>query len=110
MQLALYVLRRVLSVIPTLFGVTLIAFFLTYMLPGNPALVKAGSIPTPEHIAEVERQMGLDQPMLVQYSCYVTGLASWALGEAAATGRPVLQDFLQRLPATMELTLASLLL
>src|SRR3954451_17401021 len=107
MQLALYGLRRVLSVIPTLLGGTLIAFFLSYMLPGNPALVKAGSLATPEHIAEVKRQMGLDQPMWVQYWGYVRGLAAGDLGESAATGRPVLQDFLQRLPATMELTLAS---
>lgn len=110
MPLASYILRRILSVIPTLFGVTLISFFLTYMLPGNPALVKAGALATPEHIAEVERQMGLDQPVWVQYGRYVSGLARGDLGESAATGRPVLRDFLQRLPATMELTLASLLL
>ncbi|MCW5749048.1 MAG: ABC transporter permease [Alphaproteobacteria bacterium] len=108
--MASYILRRILSVIPTLFGVTLISFFLTYMLPGNPALVKAGALATPEHIAEVERQMGLDQPVWVQYGRYVSGLARGDLGESAATGRPVLRDFLQRLPATMELTLASLLL
>lgn len=110
MALALYVLRRLMSVIPTLFGVTLISFFLTYMLPGNPAQVKAGPLATPEYLAEVERQMGLDQPMWVQYGRYVGGLFRGDLGESAATGRPVLQDFTQRLPATLELTLASLIL
>jgi peptide/nickel transport system permease protein len=110
MALALYVLRRLMSVIPTLFGVTLISFFLTYMLPGNPAQVKAGPLATPEYLAEVERQMGLDQPMWVQYGRYVGGLFRGDLGESAATGRPVLQDFIQRLPATLELTLASLIL
>jgi len=110
MSLALYILRRLMSVVPTLFGVTLISFFLTYMLPGNPALVKAGPLATPEYLAEIERKMGLDQPVWVQYGRYVGGLFRGDLGESSATGRPVLQDFLQRLPATLELTLASLIL
>ena len=110
MSLALYILRRLMSVVPTLFGVTLISFFLTYMLPGNPALVKAGPLATPEYLAEIERKMGLDQPVWVQYARYVGGLFRGDLGESSATGRPVLQDFLQRLPATLELTLASLIL
>src|SRR5271163_100736 len=54
--------------------------------------------------------MGLDRPVPVQYERYIRGLAHGDLGESAATGRPVLQDFVQRLPATLELTLASLLL
>jgi peptide/nickel transport system permease protein len=110
MSLALYILRRLMSVVPTLFGVTLISFFLTYILPGNPALVKAGPLATPEYLAEIERKMGLDQPVWVQYGRYVGGLFRGDLGESSATGRPVLQDFLQRLPATLELTLASLIL
>ena len=52
---------------PTLFGVTLISFLLTVMLPGNPALVKAGPFATPEYLKTVEQQMGLDQPIPVQY-------------------------------------------
>src|SRR5262245_20425032 len=110
MSLALYILRRLMSVVPTLFGVTLISFFLTYMLPGNPALVKAGPLATPEYLAEIERKMGLDQRVWVEEGRYVGGLFRGDLGESSATGRPVLQDFLQRLPATLELTLASLIL
>jgi peptide/nickel transport system permease protein len=110
MTLALYVLRRLVSVVPTLFGVTVISFFLTYLLPGNPALVKAGPLATPEYLVEVERQMGLDQPVWVQYGRYVGGLIRGDLGQSSSTGRPVLQDFLQRIPATLELTLASLIL
>src|SRR5580704_4934022 len=110
MALVLYILRRLLSVVPTLLGVTLISFLLTYLLPGNPALVKAGALATPEYVAEIERQMGLDRPVWVQYGRYVAGLFHGDLGESASTGRPVLDDFLQRLPATLELTLASLIL
>jgi peptide/nickel transport system permease protein len=103
-----FVARRVLLVIPTLFGVTVITFVLTYLLPGNPALVKAGPLATAEHIAEMERAMGLDRPMAVQYWRYLGGVLRGDLGESATTGRPVLQDLLQRVPATLELTLASL--
>jgi peptide/nickel transport system permease protein len=104
-----YLITRVLLVVPTLFGVTVITFTLTYLLPGNPALVKAGPLATPEHIAEMERRMGLDRPVMVQYWRYVSGVVRGDLGESATTGRPVMQDLLQRVPATLELTLASLL-
>lgn len=103
-----YVLKRILLAVPTLIGVTLITFALTYLLPGNPALVKAGPLATPEHIREMERQMGLDQPVWVQYWRYVSGVVRGDLGESSMTGRPVLQDLFQRVPATLELTLASL--
>ena len=105
-----YVATRVLLVLPTLFGVTLITFTLTYLLPGNPALVKAGPLATPEHIQEMERQMGLDRPVPVQYWRYLSGVLRADFGESATTGRPVLADFLQRVPATLELTLASMLI
>jgi peptide/nickel transport system permease protein len=104
-----YLVRRLLLVVPTLVGVTVISFVLTNLLPGNPALVKAGALATPEVVQEIERQMGLDRPLPVQYWRYVSGLLRGDLGESASTGRPVLEDFRQRVPATLELTLASLL-
>jgi peptide/nickel transport system permease protein len=104
-----YLVRRLLLVVPTLVGVTVISFALTNLLPGNPALVKAGALATPEVVQEIERQMGLDRPLPVQYWRYVSGLLRGDLGESASTGRPVLEDFRQRVPATLELTLASLL-
>jgi peptide/nickel transport system permease protein len=108
-MLGWYFLKRLLLVVPTLFGVTVITFTLTYLLPGNPALVKAGPLATPEHLVEMERRMGLDRPVIVQYWRYVSGVVRGDLGESATTGRPVMQDLLQRVPATLELTLASLL-
>jgi peptide/nickel transport system permease protein len=105
-----YVATRVLLVLPTLVGVTLVTFVLTYLLPGNPALVKAGPLATPEHIAEMERRMGLDRPVPAQYWRYLSGVLRGDFGESATTGRPVLEDFLQRVPATLELTLASMLI
>ena len=105
-----YFLRRLSLVIPTLVGVTLISFTLTYVLPGNPAVVKAGPLVSPEVVKELEKQMGLDQPAWVQYGRYIGGILHGDLGESSSTGRPVLEDFKQRLPATLELTLASLLI
>jgi peptide/nickel transport system permease protein len=65
---------------------------------------------TPQYVAEMKHKMGLDQPLHVQYGRYVTGLLHGDLGESSSTGRPVLTDFMQRLPATLELTVVSLLL
>jgi peptide/nickel transport system permease protein len=105
-----YFLRRLSLVIPTLLGVTIITFTLTYVLPGNPAVVKAGPLVSPEAVKELEKAMGLDQPAWVQYGRYISGVLHGDLGQSASTGRPVLEDFKQRLPATLELTLASLLI
>ena len=109
MNFAAFALRRLLLLAPTLFGVSLISFAIVYVLPGNPALVKAGAMATPEYIAEMSHKMGLDQPLYMQYLHYVGGLLRGDLGESSATGRPVLTDFAQRLPATLELTLSSLI-
>jgi peptide/nickel transport system permease protein len=72
--------------------------------------VKAGPLVSPEVVKELEKQMGLDQPAWVQYGRYIGGILHGDLGESSSTGRPVLEDFKQRLPATLELTLASLLI
>ena len=108
MSLLFFVVRRLALLVPTLIGVSVIGFLLTNLLPGNPALVKAGPMATPQYVAEMKHRMGLDQPLYVQYAHYVTGLVHGDLGESSSTGRPVLTDFIQRLPATLELTVASL--
>ncbi len=90
-----YFLRRLSLVIPTLVGVTIITFTLTYVLPGNPAVVKAGPLVSPEVVKELEKEMGLDQPFWVQYGRYIGGVLHGDLGNSASTGRPVLEDFRQ---------------
>jgi len=110
MSFFFFVLRRLTLVVPTLFGVSVIGFLLAYLLPGNPALVKAGPMATPQYVAEMKHRMGLDQPLHIQYARYMTGLLHGDLGESSSTGRPVLTDFMQRLPATLELTVTSLVL
>jgi peptide/nickel transport system permease protein len=110
MSFFFFVLRRLALLVPTLFGVSVIGFLLTYLLPGNPALVKAGPMAAPQYVAEMKHRMGLDQRLHVQYARYVNGLLHGDLGQSSSTGRPVLTDFAQRLPATFELTVASLVL
>jgi peptide/nickel transport system permease protein len=110
MGLGRYLVKRLLMVIPTLLGVTLITFTLTYLLPGNPAMVKAGPFATPEYLALVEKEIGLDKPVYIQYWRYLSGVVRGDLGQSSSTGRSVLEDFKQRVPATLELTLASLLI
>jgi peptide/nickel transport system permease protein len=110
MPFLFFVVRRLALLVPTLFGVSVIGFLLAYLLPGNPALVKAGPLATPQYVAEMKHKMGLDQPLHVQYGRYMTALLHGDLGESSSTGRPVLTDLMQHLPATLELTVASLLL
>jgi peptide/nickel transport system permease protein len=82
MALFFLILRRLALLAPTLFGVSLVGFLLAYVLPGNPALMKAGPMATPQYVAEMQHKMGLDQPNPIQYARYVIpGLAAhdpWA--------------------------------
>jgi len=110
MGLSRYLVKRMMMVIPTLLGITIITFGLTYLLPGNPAMVKAGPFATPEYLALMEKEMGLDKPVHVQYWRYLSGVVRGDLGKSSSTGRPVLEDFRQRIPATLELTLFSLII
>jgi len=87
-----YFLRRLSLVIPTLLGVTIITFTLTYVLPGNPAVVKAGPLVSPEVVKELEKEMGLDQPAWVQYWRYILGRRARRSRPELVDGRPVLED------------------
>lgn len=105
-----YVMKRVLMVIPILFGVTLITFAITNILPGDPALVKAGQYADPVAIAAMRKQMGLDKPVPIQYLMYLNGILHGDFGRSWTTGQPVLLDLKQRLPATLELTIAAMVI
>ncbi|MCM3568670.1 ABC transporter permease [Neobacillus mesonae] len=106
----LYILRRIRMMIPTFFGIAFITFILTRILPGDPALMIAGEQALPEYVDKVRAEYGLDQPIYVQLWEYVKQLASGNLGFAWHTGHPVIEDFASRFPATLELTLVSIIL
>lgn len=105
-----YVLRRLLYLVPTLLGVTLLAFVLTRVVPGDPAQMIAGEMATAEDVAAIRTRLGLDQPLPVQYMRYMADLAQGDLGIAWHTSHPVAEDLMHRLPATLELTLVSMLI
>jgi peptide/nickel transport system permease protein len=99
-----YVARRVLSAIPVLFLVTLIAFGIMQIVPGDPAMIIAGLGATPQEVARVRAQLGLDQPRLVQLARWYQGLARGDLGDSLLLGRSVSRALVERLPVTLSLT------
>jgi ABC-type dipeptide/oligopeptide/nickel transport system permease component len=104
------VLLRLAGAAPTLFGVVLVTFLLTRVLPGDTATFFAGPAATPESIAQINASLGLDQPLPVQFWRYIVALAHGDLGMSLTTGQPVLTDLIARLPASAELTLCGLIL
>lgn len=90
--------------------VSVIVFFLVRLLPGDPSYLLAGPFATVERVDEVRRRLGLDQPIYVQYVRYLRSVMRGEFGTSWITSQPVLQDIGQRLPATMELILAAMLL
>ncbi|MDN8592822.1 ABC transporter permease [Paenibacillus sp. 11B] len=105
-----YTLRRLLQMIPALIGIVVITFILSRVLPGDPAIVMAGEQATDDVIAKIRMDMGLDKPLFVQFFSYVGQLLQGNLGFAYHTGHTVLSDFATRFPATIELTLASVII
>ncbi len=102
--------KRVLFVIPQLFAVSVIVFFLIRLLPGDPSYMLAGPYATPQRVAEVRRSLGLDQPILAQYVRYLRRIGVGDFGTSWRTSQPVLADIGQRLPATLELVVGAVLL
>ena len=102
--------KRLLLVIPNLIGVVIITFLLTRALPGDPAAYFAGPAATKEAIQQVRVKLGLDKPLVAQFSGYVSDLAHGDLGNSLTTGQPVVTEIKNRLPASAELTLFGLIL
>ena len=104
-----FILRRLLILIPILLGLTAIIFMLVRLLPGDPASAILGERATPEGLARVRAALGLDRPLSEQYWDYVSGIFTLDLGSSFLSNRDVVDDFLQRFPATFELSLAAML-
>lgn len=99
----IFAAKRLLFTIPQLFAVSVIVFFLIRLLPGDPSYMLAGPYAQPERVAEVRSQLGLDQPLVVQYFGYLGRVLTGDFGISWRTSQPVLSDILLRLPATLEL-------
>ena len=110
MRIWLYILRRLVLLIPILIGITLVIFIMTRILPGDPLYAMLGPFASPEEIALKRVELGFDKPLLVQYGIFVQNLLHGDLGYAYRSNTPVTQDLAQRFPVTFELTTLSLLL
>ncbi len=103
-----YVGRRALAAIPTLWGVATVVFFMARLLPGDPARVIAGLLASPQDVERIRHEMGLDQPIWVQYLDFMGSLIRLNLGTSAHTNAPVLEEIGSRLPYTIELAVVAL--
>jgi ABC-type dipeptide/oligopeptide/nickel transport system permease component len=102
------ILRRLLELIPTLIGVSLLTFFLMRMAPGDPVKLILGPQATPEAIEAERKKLGFDQPLMIQYFRYMKGVVQGDLGNSITTKRPVTEEIFSRLPATFELAVVSM--
>jgi peptide/nickel transport system permease protein len=103
-----FIIRRLLLLIPILLGLSILIFLFIRLLPGDPASTILGERATPENIIRVREALGLDRPLHEQYLSYLGGLVQGDLGKSFLTNRDVVDDFLQRFPATIELTLTAM--
>ncbi len=105
-----YILRRLLQSIPVIFFSTFLVFLVIHLIPGDAAAVLAGPNATAEALAAIRQDMGLDQPLLVQYFVWVGHLLQGDLGRSTLSGQPIVKLLQARAPATIELTLAAMLI
>lgn len=104
----IFVAKRVLAAIPVLFIVTLLAFALVYLIPGDAAVVAAGENASAERIQEVRVQMGLDRPAIVQYFAWMSKLLSGDLGTSLISGHSNSEAMANAIPVSLSLTLVAL--
>ncbi|MDO9525929.1 MAG: ABC transporter permease, partial [Gemmobacter sp.] len=104
------VLSRLVWFIPTLFGLVFVVFFISNVIPTDPARIVAGENATEAQVQALRAEMGLDQPLFVQFGRYVGDLATGDMGKSMYTQRAISDDLLRRLPATLELTMAAMIL
>ncbi len=106
-----YLLQRLGSLLVVLLGVSILTFAIIPLIPGDPARVRLGVQATPETVAAVRAQLGLDRPLVVQYWDWLTSIVTRGdFGESLISSRPIAPEIAQRLPATLTLALAALLI
>lgn len=104
----LYLVKRLLGLVPVLLGITLLVFALLHFIPGDPAIVLLGERATPEQVAALREQLGLNQPLPLQYLAFLNNLLHLNLGISIISGIPVVDEVKTRFPATFELALAAM--
>lgn len=105
-----YFLKRIVLAVPVLWGLTVIVFLIMKMIPGDPATAILGAYATPENVARINQQLGLDRSLPAQYFIWLGNLLQGDFGRSYSLNRPVLDEVLERFNATLILAGASLLL
>jgi len=104
-----FLARRLLLAIPVLLGVATLVFALLHLVPGDPVQAMLGDAASPQSVAELRGRLGLDRPLPLQYAAFVAGAARGDLGVSLRTNERVTAAIAARLPATVELALAAIL-
>ncbi len=107
--MGIYIVRRLLNLIPVLLGITLLVFAFLHLIPGDPAAVMAGERATPEQVAALREQLGLNQPLPIQYLVFLGNLLRLNFGTSIISGVPISEEIKTRWPATFELSVAAML-
>ena len=105
-----FILKRLLLLAPTLLGISVLVFLMVHLVPGDPAQVMLGERASAQALETLRHDLGLDQPLHVQYGRYLAGLLQGDLGRSIKSHERISVELLARFPATLELTLASMLL
>jgi len=105
-----FIIRRILVVIPTLLGITIIIFMMLAITPGDPAELLLGERATQESLEAMREYLGLKKPLYVQYGMFLKRVAKFDLGETIWTRQKVYIEIMERFPATIELTLAAMII
>jgi len=103
-----YIIKRLLWAIPTLIGVSILVFSMVHLAPGDPALVMLGEKASAESVAALKEQMGLNKPLYEQYIMFITNVLQGDFGTSLNSGEPVIEEFMERFPATVELALVAM--
>jgi len=98
-----YILKRLISAIPVLFGISIIVFLIMAMIPGDPATAILGSFATPENVEKLNRDLGLDQGLVQRYFIWLGNMLQGDFGRSFALNRPVIDEVLERFNATLVL-------
>jgi len=108
-SLTRYIIRRIIGLIPVLLGITILVFFLIRLIPGDPALIMLGERARPDDVARVREQLGLNEPIHIQYFRYMGQLLRGDLGQSIINRTDVTFELAYRLPATIEMVTGALI-
>ena len=105
-----YLIRRLATLLLVLLGVSILAFAVIPLVPGSPARVRLGVQATPEAVATLEQQLGLDQPLHRQYLNWIGGVVRGDFGQSLISSQNISEEVVKRLPATLQLAFAALVI